>query len=314
MSGASTTAPVVITGATGFIGSALLAALIAARRRVVVLRRSSSDLRRIMHLKGFETVIADRIDEPSLAERLKEHQPDAFVHCAWSGVAGQERNEAYQISENVPAVIETVKLAVKSGCTQWIGTGSQAEYGNPNAVISEDTRPLPTTIYGKAKLAASIAGLALCEALGIQGCWARIFSTYGPWEADHWFVPYLMREFAAARAPKLTRCEQRWDYLFVEDAAQAIKRLLEAKDTGVFNLGSGQATPLRQIVDTTRSLMGAQVEPDFGAVPYRPDQVMHLQADISKLNRATGWLPEVSIDEGLRRSVEHFREQATRKI
>jgi nucleoside-diphosphate-sugar epimerase len=310
MSEVSTTETVIVTGATGFIGSAVLATLLAAQRRVVVLRRRTSDLRRIAHLSGFESVIAERYDEPGLVEKLHALEARAFIHCAWSGVAGQERNATYQITENVPAVIEAVKLAAASGCTQWMGTGSQAEYGNPNAVISEDARPQPTTLYGKAKLAASIAALALCDAQGISGSWVRVFSTYGPWEADHWFVPYLIREFAAGRAPKLTRCEQLWDYLYVEDAARAIVRLLGAGARGVFNLGSGQATSLRQIVDTTRDLMHCQVRPEYGAVPYREDQVMHLQADISKLRHATGWLPEIDIEEGLRRSVQHFHSQS----
>lgn len=301
------TGHVVLTGATGFIGSAVLASLLAAGRRVIILRREASNLQRITHLDGYETVIAERYDEPELADTLAAHRPSAFIHCAWNGVAGQERNAAYQITENVPTVIETVKLAARVGCTQWIGTGSQAEYGNLNAIISEDARPQPTTLYGKAKLASSIATLALCEAYGICGTWVRVFSTYGPWEADHWFVPYLMREFAAGKAPKLTRCEQLWDYLFVTDAAEAITQLIQARCEGVFNLGSGTATPLRQIVKTTQRLMQVDVNPEFGAVPYRADQVMHLQADISKLHKATGWHPVVSMEEGIRRSIEHFQ-------
>jgi nucleoside-diphosphate-sugar epimerase len=73
----------------------------------------------------------------------------------------------------------------------------------------------------------------------------------------------------------------------------------------VFNLGSGTATPLKKIIEIIRGELGCSIAPNYGAVPYRPDQVMHLQADIAKLRAATGWTPEVSLEDGLRQTVTH---------
>ena len=294
---------VVITGATGFIGSAILSELIADGARVTVLLRPDSNLGRLAAMKGFETVIYTRLLDSRTINDLAERKPDIFIHCGWRGVGGGERNEAFQITNNIPMTLDTVELAATAGCRQWIGLGSQAEYGNQNCRMNEDVPLQPTTLYGKAKLAAGIAALALCEARKMAGVWLRVFSTYGPNDAPYWFIPYVIQEFLAGRAPKLTKCEQLWDYLYVRDAARAVTAAANGATSGVFNLGSGSSRPLRDYIETIRSELGALLEPLYGSIPYRPDQVMHLEADISRLKLATGWEPETSLIEGVRQTV-----------
>ena len=296
----------ILTGATGFIGSAVLAALAQRGGRTVVLLRAESKRNRISSLGGYEAETCTRLNDPKLAEQLRVRQPAVLIHCAWRGVAGNERNSAYQITENLPLTLDSVKLAVASGCRQWIGLGSQAEYGNLNRAIAETAPTLPTTIYGKAKLAAGVAALALAEASGLHGVWLRVFSTYGPGDNPHWFIPYVIREFLQGKRPQLTRCEQLWDYLYVQDAAEAIVSLADGLSDGVFNLGSGMAPPLRQVAEIIRGELGTVLQPEFGAVPYRADQVMHLQADITRLSTATGWQPRVGLKEGLRETANWY--------
>ena len=77
--------------------------------------------------------------------------------------------------------------------------------------------------------------------------------------------------------------------------------------TGIFNLGSGIACPLREVITLIRDMIDPHLEIGFGEIPYSPNQVMHLEADISKLQTATGWKPETSLAEGLRRTVEWYR-------
>ena len=297
---------VVITGATGFIGSAVVRTILAQGRRVIVITRTSSDKSRLRDVSGYEEVVADRLDDPSLSAKLREYAPTVFIHCAWRGVAGAERNQSWQISENVPFTIASVNLAAAAGCRQWIGLGSHAEYGNLNRVIEESAPTVPTTTYGKGKLAAGIAALALCEAHGIAGAWLRVFSTYGPGDAPHWLIPYAVLELAAGRSPKLTLCEQLWDYLHVTDAAEAIACVADGKTSGVFNLGHGRTWPLREIIETIRAAMGTPTTAEFGAMPYRPDQVMYLEADISKLTAATGWKPRIGLVDGIKETVNYF--------
>jgi len=299
---------VVVSGATGFVGAAVLRQLVSRGAGAVALVRPTEDRQRIASLGGYQTVSFRRLDEPGLAEQLRARQPAVLIHCAWGGLAGAEREAACQITDNVPLTIASVSLAAACGCRQWIGLGSQAEYGNPNRVIAESAPTQPTTIYGKAKLAAGLAALALCEATGLAGVWLRLFQIYGPGDVPQRFIPYVIREFLSGRRPQLTACKQSWDYLYIDDAAAGILSAADGSTTGVFNLGSGQTWPLTQIVGMIKEELGTPIEPAYGAIPYRPDQVMHLQADIGKLRAATGWSPRVGLVEGLRLVIGWERE------
>ena len=298
-------ATVILTGATGFIGAAVFEELHRRKIRALVLLRPESDRHRLPSLGAENAFVFSRLDEPGLAEQLRAHQPAVFIHCAWRGVGGQERNAEFQLTENIPFTLASVELAAAAGCRQWIGLGSQAEYGNANRILDENAPAQPTTLYGKAKLAAGGEALALCAQKNLAGAWLRVFSTYGPGDHPRWMIPQVIREFLAGRAPQVTRCEQQWDYLFVADAARAIADVADGKISGVFNLGSGEAWPLKKIIENIRAELQAPVQPAYGAIPYRPDQVMHLQADITKLRAATGWQPQVSLENGISETVAH---------
>jgi nucleoside-diphosphate-sugar epimerase len=303
---------VVITGGTGFIGAAIVRELLAAQANVTVLVRQDSDLSRLAGLAGVTLVRYAALHSAETIAALSTVQYDAFIHCAWQGVGGKDRNAAFQVKDNLALTLDAVDLAAAIGCRQWVGLGSQAEYGNQNRRLSEDAALLPTTLYGKAKLAAGIAALALCEARGIQGAWLRVFSTYGPGDAPGWFIPFVIQEFLAGRKPTLTKCEQQWDYLYVADAARAVTAVIDSAASGVFNLGSGSARPLLDYVEAIRALLGSDLTPDYGAVPYRPDQVMHLEADTAKLTTQTGWRAETGLAAGIAATVAFERSRSDR--
>jgi UDP-glucose 4-epimerase len=267
-------------------------------------------MHRLESMGNVERIFYDWNQDPHTIRMLRDLAPSTFIHCAWRGVAGNQRNEDFQLTENVSLTLRSVDFAAAVGCAQWIGMGSQAEYGNQNRCLDEDAPLRPTTKYGEAKKAAGIEALERCSSVGMIGAWVRVFSTYGPDDSPEWFIPYVVQEFLAGRAPKLTRCEQLWDYLYVDDASQALVALADASAGGVFNLGSGRARPLRTFVEAARTEVGTDVMPQYGAIPYRPDQVMHLEADISRLVAATGWQPRVDIQEGMRATVAFERQRA----
>jgi UDP-glucose 4-epimerase len=296
-----------LTGATGFIGAAVHQELIRRNVRPLVLLRPNSDPSRQRALDPRLTFTSAAFYAPELVARVAPHRPDVLIHCAWRGVGGADRNAAFQLEENLPLTLATVRLAAATGCRHWIGLGSQAEYGRPNQIVTEEIPTRPTTAYGEAKLAAGREALALCAQLGLTGSWLRVFSTYGPGDHPRCFMPHVIRELLQGRAPQVTRCEQRWDYLYVTDAARAIAEVACQRCVGVYNLGSGKAPVLRDILELIRQECGATVSPAYGAVPYREDQVLHLQAEISKLSTATGWIPDTSLSAGIRATVAHER-------
>ena len=297
-----------LTGASGFVGSFFLRNLLSSSEyEVSVLLRNPKDAWRIQDLLPRVRVISGELDRLDMIKaELSAFCPDAFVHLAWNGVLGGERNDPSQW-RNVSSTMELVELAKKVNAKSFIGLGSQAEYGPCQNKIDEFCQTKPTTLYGVSKLASQLLSERLCAEYGIRHAWLRLFSSFGPTDNPEWLIPYLTKSLIAKERPKLTAAEQLWDYIYVEDVASAIRAVLDSKDAqGVFNLGSGHAYRLKTIIEKIRDLIDSQLPLGFGEVQYRPDQVMHLQADISRLNKATDWSPKFDLDQAIKETVAWY--------
>jgi UDP-glucose 4-epimerase len=189
---------------------------------------------------------------------------------------------------------------------------TQAEYGAGSAAFDEGDPPAPQTLYGVAKLAVAGAFAALGRQYDARVVWGRVFSLYGPGQSETWLVASLIGALMRGEAPALTPCEQLWEFTHVRDAARGFVALMETPGAaGLFNVASGQATPLREAVLMLRDLVAPQIEPQFGRVPYRPDQVMRLEARIDRIRAATGWVPRIGLRDGFAETVAAFaRERA----
>ncbi|QQO17112.1 NAD(P)-dependent oxidoreductase [Bradyrhizobium diazoefficiens] len=295
---------VFVTGASGFLGSYLVADLLARGHEVAVLLRPDSPSWRLADVYDHLHVIPGALEHlDRLRGPLKAFAPQAVVHMAWRGVAGSDRNSPLQAA-NVTDTVELAELATEAGAKAFVGAGSQAEYGPYDRAIREDDVPRPTTLYGMAKLAAGSMAMRLCEERGVRAAWLRIFSTYGPKDADYWLIPSMIRNLRSGQHMALTACEQRWGFLHARDAAAAFRlTLMHDAASGIFNVGSPEAPPLRETVSRLRDLVDPGASLGFGELAYRPDQVMILAADVSRM-LALGWKPEVPLDQGLRETVD----------
>jgi len=298
-----------LTGATGFVGSYTLRRLLASgEHEVAILARPASNLGRIFDLLPRVRVLTSELTRPDhLGPKLERFQPHAVVHLAWQGVLNSARNDAGQAA-NITQALDLVRLAHTAGAKHWLGLGSQAEYGPCANRIDESTPTQPTTLYGAAKLTTGRQAQSLCESLGLRFAWLRLFSSYGPQDDPSWLIPYVALKLLGGERPTTTTGEQRWDYIYVDDVAAAVVATAESSGaTGMFNLGSGTTATIRSIIERLRDAIDPTAEVGFGEVPYRPDQVMHLEANITRLQAATGWRPQMSLDEGLERTVAWCR-------
>jgi nucleoside-diphosphate-sugar epimerase len=297
-----------VTGGTGFVGVHLLRLLVKEKVKVAVLMRPNSNAWRIADILADVEVIHGDLTAIELAkDSILSFSPEIIFHLGWYGVGNRYRNDPAQI-QNLGGSLDLLKTASESGCNIFVGMGSQAEYGPYDRPISEDFQTRPTTVYGVTKLCLSLLARELCEKLGLRFVWLRLFSAYGPMEDSSWLIPYVIHTLRQGEKPSLTLGKQLWDYLYVEDAAEAIYQVaLNPQAQGVFNLGSGEANSIHNIVERIRDMIDPRLPLGFGEVPYRPDQVMHLQADIAKLRKGTGWEPQTSLYDGLRHTVEWYR-------
>jgi UDP-glucose 4-epimerase len=300
----------IVTGASGFLGSWLVRQLLERGHSVIVLMRGVPQRRRVGDWLERVRIVKGSIESAEyLCERLADEPIDAFFHLAWSGVTAEYRDGTEQISMNVVGCLKMWELARDIGCKHWIGLGSQAEYGPTGKVLHEDLAASPATAYGVAKLACGLLTGKLSELAGIRHTWVRLLAVYGPGDDPKHLIPSVIQTLCAGRKPALTRGEQQWDYLYVEDAAKALSSIAEAGATGTLNLSAGKTVQIRRLVEMIRDFVDPHLPLGFGDIPYTADQLMHLEADIGRLHSATGWHPETPLQEGLRRTVECFKSE-----
>jgi UDP-glucose 4-epimerase len=147
------------------------------------------------------------------------------------------------------------------------------------------------------------------EKAGLSLAWARLFFLYGPFEPKGRLVPSVVQGLLRHQRVPCTSGEQMRDYLHVSDAAHAFAALLASDVRGAVNIASGVPVSIKSIVDTLADSIGHPELIDWGAIPMPPEQPPVLFGEIRKLRRETGWTPAIPLEEGLRATVQWWREQ-----
>ena len=289
----------IITGATGMIGSAIVRQAIKQDYKVTcIVHRDSKRVANVPQ-DSHVSVVKCSIDEYSSLNLGGSY--DAFMHLAWDKTSVSGRDDVDTQLKNIQYTLDAVRLASRCSCKVFIGAGSQAEYGIQSVPLTGNLPVQPESGYGIAKFTAGKLGGMLCRQLGIRFNWLRILSIYGKNDGVNTLISYVIRELMAGRSPELTKCEQLWDYLNCEDVAKAFFAVLEKGVEGkVYPLGSGKGRKLSTYVEDIRDVINPNIELGFGKKDYYPHQPMYLVADISELTKDTGWKPEVEFKDGIK--------------
>ncbi len=306
---------VFVTGASGFIGAAVARQLVAEGVPTAVLLRPTSRPWRLGNDLRNLTVIEGAFNEPmDYQAALSAFAPDTVFHLAWHGVDRSQRDEPEQVRVNVPGTLDLFLACRQAGARSFIAAGSQAEYGPADRRIDEEHPTHPATLYGAAK----VATLAILERLAavhaVRLAWLRLFSVYGPRDDEGTLIGSLVRQLLAGDRPVVTTGTQRWDYLHVDDAAAAFLAVAKSTAAGVFNVGAGVAPPLRDTIALVRDLVDPALEIGFGEVPLGPGALTRLEPDVSRLRAVTGWAPRISVEDGVRGTIEWQRERRVAEV
>lgn len=292
----------VVTGPTGVLGSALVRQLAdVGVETYVVCHCGSPRNASILEHPCINKIECD-MENIGILPELIGKSVEAFFHLAWLGTqVNSNRMDMYLQNTNVKYTLDAVYVAKKLGCRVFVGAGSQAEYGRIDGIIHPDSPLHPVSGYGMAKLCAGQMTRMLCREFGIRHIWPRIVSVYGENDAPKALVSTIIDKLRKGESPKLTAGEQRWDYLYSRDAAEALYLMAEkGRDGAVYVLGSGKTRPLKDFMMDIQQIVNKNIPLGLGELPYLPDQAMHLQADIESLTSDTGWLPKTNFADGIR--------------
>lgn len=301
----------IIIGATGAIGTALVQELTDHEIEVLVLCHKGSERNRRIPESDLVKRLFCSLEELSTLENNSDLEYDVFYDLAWEGTTGQARNDMFLQNRNVQYTLEAVRAAHRFGCHTFIGAGSQAEYGRVEGILRSDTPVSPDNGYGIGKLCAGLMTRELTHQLGMQHIWTRILSVYGPNDGMRSMVMSVISDLLHRETPKCTKGEQKWDYLYSGDAGRAFRLLGEkGVDGKTYVIGSGECRPLADYIREIRDAVNPGAEIDFGTIPYANRQVMHLQADISELQKDTGFVPKTSFEEGILKTVQWIKNES----
>ena len=273
----------VITGATSFIGLELVELLLSRHHHVVaVCRPDSKGLTKIP--PGVEIVLAEMAEYGNLHKDIAS--ADVFVNLAWEGTGHDGRNMETIQKGNVIHTIAAMFAADRMGCKIFVEAGSQAEYGTITTKITETDECRPFSSYGKAKLEVKNQLFELSEQLGIKYIHLRIFSLYG--ENDHpWTLIMSSIDKMLNNEPiDLSSCTQKWNFLYVGDAARQIVGLVDFAYADpsfrheIYNIASKDTRELMDFVLSIRTLCQSDSTLNFGKIS--PEHIVSLNPDVSK--------------------------------
>lgn len=291
---------VLVTGPTGFIGSHILRRLLSEDLEVHAVNRAGQG-------EGGARVTwhaADLRESAQARAIVAKVRPTHLLHGAWMATP-----RVYSSSpENEFWLYSTVALAWSFGdCggDRFVGVGSSAEYDPRDVPCNEDETPIaPSTIYGKCKAGAWLGVQAAAQHHKFSAAWGRLFLPYGPGDPPQRLVPNVVNSLLSGRSVETTHGNQKRDFIFAPDAADLYVRLLLSRETGAFNVGTGQPTAIRSVIESLGEQLGRQDLLKIGAIPAPANEPPVLVADMAKVQARLGWMAPTGIDKGLPRAVQ----------
>ncbi len=302
---------VLVTGGAGFIGSHVSRALLGEGHDVTVLDNLSRG-RRDLVPDSAAFVKADLADEAALEKALRGH--DAVIHLAsFLEVAVSVEKPVLFAENNIVNSVRLLEAMRRADVGKIVFSSSATVYGVPKSLPlhEDDELGMQANPYGATKVAVETF-LGVYHTLYDFDCLVlRYFNPYGPnelCEPETHAVPNIVRSMLEKRSiPVYWKGQQLRDYIYVEDLARAHIAPLNQSGYHVYNVGTENGTKVMDVIETVASIL--QQEPQIDDLGERPGDIEASYASSEKLRTELGWEPQVDLEEGLRRTIEHYRER-----
>jgi UDP-glucose 4-epimerase len=291
---------VLVTGAAGFIGSALCRTLIRAGYEVHGTSRSPRDGAEVSWWQ------VDLSEPDPITQIMRKVRPSVVFHLA-SHVSGDRALSTVlpTVRDNLLTTVNLLTAACEADGPRVVMAGSMEEFdpGDPTAA--------PGSPYAAAKTAAGTYARLFHALYGLPVTCLRVFMVYGPGQRDTTkLIPYVTTALLRGEQPLLTSGTREIDWIYVDDVVEAFVAAARAPgvEGKIIDVGSGQLITIRALVDRLARLVGGRVAPVFGALDDRPLQVRRVAA-VDRTESLIGWRPRTQLDAGLQRTIRWFAER-----
>lgn len=306
-----------VTGADGFIGSHLAEALCGAGAKVTALAQYNSfDNHGWLDDVSSEAVAAmdvirGDVRDPAFMLRLAEGRDVIFHLAALIAIPYSYAAPQSYIDTNVTGTLNVLEAARRNGCGRVIHTSTSEVYGTAQFTPITEEHPLRgQSPYSASKIGADMMVEAFARSFDLPVAILRPFNTYGPRQSERAVIPTVIRQAldpscATVRLGDLTPTR---DFNYVSDTVDAFLRLGSADGVAFgtpYNAGTGTAVSVGEMVELVRAITGTNkpVETDADRVRPEKSEVRALIADAARIGEATGWRPQITLQDGLERTV-----------
>jgi dolichol-phosphate mannosyltransferase len=303
--------PILVLGASGFIGANLFRSLLAHRSDVYG-TASRFPAWRLEGLPEANVLANDLLVESNLVQLLDRVRPLTVFDCVAYGAYSYERDPQLIYRTNLSFAVALAEQLAERGVRALVHAGSSSEYGAGSAAPPESQASLPNSHYAASKAAAAGVLHYMGHERGLPCVNLRLYSVYGPWEDASRLVPTVALAGLRGELPPFVDPGISRDFVYVDDAVEAFFDAalgLEPEHYGEsFNIGTGHCTTIGDVAKLARDRFDVAAEPDFG-MPARDWDTRDWYANPARAAEAFGWHARTSFEEGLERTAEWLRSQ-----
>lgn len=301
---------VIISGGDGFIGSHMAKYLASVGYNVfAIVVPNNPNTKSIQNIQGVTIIEGDLFNTNSFINALP-YNPIAFFHFAWIGVAPEQRKNMEVQKKNIDLTINAVMLANSIHAQKFIFPGSTFEYSYSGAVINRYACPSPQDAYGATKISAKYYSQILCEENGIDYIYCVISGIYSEDRIDNNVITYTIKSLLQGKKPALTKLEQKWDYVYIDDVIEAFECIIrKGKSNAFYVIGHGDNCPLSDYIYTIRDLIDKDLPLGIGEISYQNDIIPMSCVDLTELKEDTGFEPKVPFKIGIVNVIDKIKEK-----
>ncbi len=304
---------VLVTGGDGFIGFHLLSRLKTLGAQVFALCRTNRYKRLDALLDSVAVVQADLRNPDHLTTIVAEINPEIVFHLAASIDVTRSWDAVIPVVENNVLGTVHMLLACRNCDTElFVNFGSSEEYGtvNEHVPLNERRREAPVSPYSFSKTAATHFCQMAYRVFGKKTINLRLFPTYGPAQSGDMLIPSAIMHLLRDGLFSVSEGSQKREFNYVDDVVEAIVLTAACEKVGngdIVNIGSGCSVTVKEVISLIKKIIGGNTRIEFGAVPLRKEEGRFVQCDNGLLKNLTGWYPQVSLEQGLEKTVAWYK-------
>lgn len=297
-----------VTGANGFVGSAVCRMLIKHKIEVIaVVRNPESSIKNIEGIDHIKIIYCDMQDYKSLYEKIYDNEIDIVYHFAWMGSAGNKRSDYSTQLRNIEYSLDLIKTVHNMGCNRIVFAASIMEYEVHDAIESNANVGLGT-IYSTAKLSCDYMMYILCHNIGIEYIRCIISNIYGPLEESPRLINTSIRKILNNEKVAFSHGEQMYDFIYIDDAAEMFYLLGDnGKSRENYYIGTKHPKKLKYFLIELHDIVNKEAEIGVGEIPFDGVSINYAAIDLVSVERDTGYIPKVSFSDGIKKTVEWIR-------